>query len=147
MLKTGRRSHDQPSAKKKTPFDRVMFYDGMHGKVQENCYKLVVGSFAKLPEEKKKTKLKSYQNVATAIVQNWIKSKEGAKVLSNPKYVNFGVSAILNEKDNSLTITHVVGSEPFVLPDGVAGIIEQSATRKPSRPRTRKRSSTTAILS
>ncbi len=119
MLKTGRISHDQPSAKKKTPFDRVMFYDGMHGKVQENCYKVAVGSFAKLPGETTKTKLKSYQNVAKAIAQNWIKSKEGSKMLADPKYVNYGVSAILNEKDNSLIITHIVGSEPFVLPDGV----------------------------
>jgi hypothetical protein len=119
MLKTGRVSHDQPSAKKRSPFDRVMFYDGMHGNVQENCYKVAVGSFVKLPGEVKKTKLKSYQNVAKAIAQNWIKSKEGAIVLANPKYVNYGVSAMLNEKDNSLIITHLLGSEPFVLPEGV----------------------------
>ncbi|MBL4593922.1 MAG: hypothetical protein JKX68_08915, partial [Flavobacteriales bacterium] len=119
MLKTGRISHDQPSAKKDTPFKRVMFYDGMHGKVGENCYKLVVGTVAKLPGETKKTKLKSYQNVATAIAQGWVQSKDGAEIIANGKYVNYGISVILNEKDKSLVATHVVGSEPFVLPEGV----------------------------
>lgn len=32
---------------------------------------------------------------------------------------------------------------PFVFPDGIVGITEQSATRSPSTPRTRKRSSVT----
>jgi hypothetical protein len=119
LLKTGRVTHDQPSLRKRTPFDRVMYYDGMHGKVQENCYKLAIGSFEKLPGETKKTKLKSYQNVATAIAQYWISSKECAQLLSNPKYVNYGVSAQLSERDHSIIITHVIGSEPFVLPEGV----------------------------
>ena len=119
MLRNGRVTHNQPSVKKKTPFDRVLFYDGMHGKVQENCYKLAIGSVVKISGGKKKTKLKSYQNVAIAIAQNWIQSKEGALIFANPKYVNYGMSALLNEKDNSLIITHLVGSEPFVLPEGV----------------------------
>ncbi len=119
MVKTGRVSHDQPSTKKETPFKRVLFYDGMHGKVGENCYKLVVGTVAKLPGETKKIKLKSYQNVATAIAQGWVQSEDGAKILGDGKYVNYGISVVLNEKDKSLTATHVVGSEPFVLPEGV----------------------------
>jgi len=119
ILKTGKITHDQPSSKKETPFKRVMFYDGMHGKVGENCYKLIVGTLAKLPGETKKTKLKSYQNVATAIAQGWIQSKDGGEILLNGKYVNYGISVVLDEKDNSLVATHVVGSEPFVLPEGI----------------------------
>ena len=119
MLKTGRIDHNQSSAKKKTPFDRVLFYDGMHGAVQESCYMLVVGSYAKLPGETKKTKLKSYQNVAIAIAQNWIKTKEGQRVFADAKYVNYGISAQLNERNNSIIVTHLVGLEPFVLPQGV----------------------------
>ena len=112
-------SHEQPSSRKRTPFDRVMYYDGMHGKVQENCYKLAIGSFAKLPGETKKTKLKSYQNVATAIAKYWIASKEGKAMFLNPEYVNYGVSALISDRDHSIIITHLLGSEPFVLPEGV----------------------------
>ena len=119
MSKTGKITHSQPSPKKDTPFNRVMFYDGMHGKVGENCYKLIVGTMAKLPGETKKTKLKSYQNVAKAIAQGWINSDDGSKILTNLKYVNYGISIALNEKDKSIIATHVVGSESFVLPEGV----------------------------
>ena len=119
MSKTGKISHGQPSTKKDTPFKRVMFYDGMHGKVGENCYKLIVGTITKLPGETKKTKLKSYQNIATAIAQGWINSDDGSKILTDLKYVNYGISIALNVKDKSIVATHVVGSEPFVLPDGV----------------------------
>jgi len=119
MLKTGRITHDQPSVKKETPFSRVMFYDGMHGLVGENCYKLIVGTIVKLPGETKKTKLKSYHNVATAIAQGWIHSEDGGKIIGNGKYVSYGISVVLNERDNSIIATHVVGSEPFVLPEGL----------------------------
>ena len=120
MLKSGRVSHDQPSGKKDTPFNRVMFYDGMHGKVGENCMKIGIDNVVKLPGETKKTKLKSFQNVATAIAQGWIQSADGAKILGDGKYMNYGVSILMNEKDHSILATHVVGSEPFVLPEGVA---------------------------
>ena len=119
IIKTRRVSHNQPSLKKATPFKRVMFYDGMHSYVGENCYSLIVGTMAKLPGESEKTKLKSYHNVATAIAQNWIQLKGGAEIISDAKYVNYGISVVLNEVDKSLVATHVVGSEPFVLPEGV----------------------------
>jgi uncharacterized protein YkwD len=119
MIKMGKATHKQPSPKKETPFKRVMFYDGMHGFVGENCFKLIVGTIAKIPGESKKVKLKSYENVAKAIVQTWIHSKEDVAVISNPKYLTFGLSVMLNEKDKSLVATHVLGSEAFTLPEGV----------------------------
>jgi uncharacterized protein YkwD len=119
IAKDGKVSHEQPSAKKETPFKRVMSYDGMHGKVGENCFKLIVGTTTKLPEASNKIKLKSYQNVASAIAQGWIHSEDGSKILSDLKYVNYGISIAFNEKDKSIVATHVVGYEPFVLPDGV----------------------------
>ena len=118
IAKTGRVSHKQPSNKKNTPFKRAMFYDGMHEIVGENCYKLIVGTKTKLPREDKKTKLKSYKNVAKAIALNWISSKEGSAIISNPKYVHYGVSIVLIEETKTIVATHVVGSQPFVLPDG-----------------------------
>ena len=118
-LKLGKVAHVQTASKKETPFKRVLFYDGMHGKVGENCFKVGVGSYVKLPGETTKTKLKSYENVARAIAQGWIQSKDGAKIVGNGKYVNYGISVILNEKDHSVYATHVVGSEPFVLPEGI----------------------------
>lgn len=120
IFRTGRLEHKQPSSKKNTPFKRALYYDGMHGVVGENCFKLIVGTFVKLPGEVKKTKLKSYDNVAKAIAQNWIASKDGAIILSNDKYINYGISIILEKQEDRtlLVATHVVGSQPFVLPKG-----------------------------
>ena len=119
ILKTGKASHEQPSAKKETPFNRVMFYDGMHGLVGENCYSLTVGTPVKLPGSPKKVVLKSYHNVATAISQGWISSSKGEQILANPKYVNSGIAVLFNEKNKMIVATQVVGSAPFVLPEGV----------------------------
>lgn len=120
ILRSGRVDHKQSSSKKDTPFKRVLFYDGMHGTVGENCFSLIVDSYVKLPGEAKKTKLKSYDNVAKAITLNWLTSKEGAEIISNEKYVNYGISIILEEEDDKKTLvaTHVVASQPFVLPLG-----------------------------
>jgi uncharacterized protein YkwD len=119
ILKTGKVTHDQPSTKKETPFNRVMFFDGMHGKVGENCYKLVVGTLAKEPGGTKKIKLKSYANVATAIAQGWIQSSDGELIIGNAKYVNAGIAVLFDERSKTIVATHVVGSEPFVLPEGI----------------------------
>ena len=42
-------SHTQPIKKKATPFDRVIFYNGMHGAVGENCLKVSIGAKVKMP--------------------------------------------------------------------------------------------------
>ena len=119
ILKTGKVTHDQLSSKKETPFNRVLFYDGMHGYVAENCYSITIGSQVKLPGENKKINIKSYHQVATIIVQGWITSSEGESIIANPKYVNSGIAVLFNEKNKTIVATHVVGSEPFVLPEGV----------------------------
>jgi uncharacterized protein YkwD len=119
MVKTGKISHSQASSKKETPFDRVMFYNGMHGKVGENIFKIVIDTYTKISGSSKKVKLKSYKNVATAIAQGWIKDKEGAKNLGSGKYVNSGLAVIFNEKEKTIIATQVVGSVPFPLPEGV----------------------------
>jgi uncharacterized protein YkwD len=119
MLKTGKAAHEQASAKKATAFDRVMFYEGMHGKVAENVYKIAVGSYTKIKGTSKKLKLKSYKNVGTAIVQGWATTKDGAKILGNPKFANSGISAIFDPKQKIIVVTQVVGSVPYPLPEGV----------------------------
>ncbi|MEJ6736482.1 MAG: hypothetical protein QNK84_05555 [Flavobacteriales bacterium] len=121
ILSSGRVEHKQASTKKDSPFKRVLFYDGMHGLVGENCYKLIVDSYVSLPGELKKTKLKSYENVAKAIALNWLTSKGGVTIIGNEKYVNYGISIILEEGEEKKTLvaTHVVASQPFVLAVGV----------------------------
>jgi len=121
ILKSGRLGHKQSSTKKDSPFKRVLFYDGMHGFVGENCYRLIVDSYVKFPGDDTKTKLKSYGNVAKAIALNWLTTKDGAEIIGNEKYVNYGISIILEEQEGikTLVATHVVASQPFVLPKGV----------------------------
>ena len=119
ILKTGKISHDQTSSKKETPLNRVLFYDGMHGQVGENCYAITVGTPIKVEGSSKKITLKSYHQVASAIAQGWIESPEGELIIGNAKYVNSGIAVLFNPKDKMIIATHIVGSEPFVLPEGV----------------------------
>jgi len=119
ILKSGSLTHAQPSGKKDTPFKRVMFYNGMHGKVAENCYKIAFNTYMKLPGSSEKTKIKSYQSVANAIVLGWLSTKDDEEIINNSKYLNSGLSVILDEKNKTVIATHVVGSEPYLLPLGV----------------------------
>ncbi|MCO6501056.1 MAG: CAP domain-containing protein [Vicingus serpentipes] len=119
ILKSGSVTHSQPSGKKDTPFNRAMFYDGMHGKVSENCYKVKIDTYMKSPKSGGKVKIKSYESVAKIIVEGWLADKDDKEVISNPKYVNSGLAVLLDEKDKTVIATHVVASEPYLLPPGV----------------------------
>ncbi|MCB0409176.1 MAG: hypothetical protein KDD29_03095, partial [Flavobacteriales bacterium] len=48
ILKGGRVVHDQNNKKKATPFDRVVFYEGLINEVGENCMQTALGAKVKV---------------------------------------------------------------------------------------------------
>lgn len=116
ILKSGKIAHDQPNKKKATPFDRVLFYEGMHSEVGENCMQTMLGAKVKVAGQSKRVTLKSYDNVAEAIVSAWIAAKESPEVIFNQNYYNVGTSISVDVKTKKIIATQVYGSEPFILP-------------------------------
>ncbi len=118
-LKSGRVSHAQTLKKKATPFDRVIFYEGMHGYVAENCQQVVIGSKVKVPGSKKGMVIKSYQHVANYIVQEWMKAKGGKEILLDITSFRISTAFAIDPKKKMIYATQLYGSEPFILPLGV----------------------------
>lgn len=119
ILKTGKVEHEQPNKKKFTPFDRVVFYDGLHAEVGENCMQTVLGSKIKIPGTNDKLTLKSYDDAAEAFVLAWINAKESPQVIFNKAYYNVGTSVSFDAKSKLIIATQVYGSEPFIMPNGI----------------------------
>ncbi|MCB0401371.1 MAG: hypothetical protein KDD41_04760 [Flavobacteriales bacterium] len=118
ILKEGRLTHDQPLKKKATPFDRVRFYDGMHGKVAENCSQFVIGTRVRIPGDRKSVLIKSYEDIANYIFNDWKNAKD-EKTLLSKNYFRMATAFAVDVKKKTFTVTQLYGSEPFKLPSGV----------------------------
>lgn len=117
ILKTEKVTHDQSNKKKATPFDRVVFYNGMNNEVGENAMQTVLG--AKVKAGLERITLKTYDDVANAFALSWAAAKESPQVLFNVNYYNVGTSVVLDDKTKKIVATQVYGSEPFIMPDGM----------------------------
>lgn len=119
ILKSGRVTHDQPVKKKATSFDRVVFYDGMHGNVAENCYQITIGAKIRVPGKRATKIMKSYQDVANYVTSEWIDAKSGKEILLNVNYTKISTAFAVDDKEKTIVITQLYASEPFKLPEGV----------------------------
>ncbi len=119
LLKEGRLTHDQPVKKKATPFDRVIFYDGMHGVVTENVHQFAIGTRVRLPGSRKSTLIKSYEKIADYIFNEWKEAKDGAEVLLSKDYFRIATAFAADPKTKIFTVVQLYGSEPFKLPEGI----------------------------
>lgn len=119
ILKSGRVTHDQPIKKKATAFDRVIFFDGMHGNVSENCSQVVIGARVRVHGQKSGKIIKSYQDVANYVAQQWIDAKGGKEMLLNPIFTKIITAFAIDEKKKMIIATQLYASEPFQLPEGV----------------------------
>lgn len=120
--KNSRVEHTQPSKKKASPFKRVKYYGGLHGLVGENCHQVVLGVKTKVYGEKQRVVLKSYEDVANALVKGWINSKGHLQNIINENYYKVGTAIAVDKEAKFIYATQVFGSEPFVLPKGVKPI-------------------------
>jgi len=119
ILKSGKVSHEQPVKKKSTPFDRVLFYEGLHSEIGENCMQTALGAKVKISGQTNRITLKTYEQVADAIVSAWVNAKESPEVVFNQLYYTVGTSVVVDNKSKKIIATQVYGSEPFILPENI----------------------------
>lgn len=119
ILKSGRVTHDQPVKKKATPFDRVVFFDGMHGKVAENCQQVTVGARIRIPGQRSGKILKSYQDFADYVTREWMDAKGGKEILLDITFTKIATAFAVDEKKKMIIATQLYATEPFKLPEGV----------------------------
>lgn len=119
IIKEGRLTHDQPIKKKATPFNRVIFYDGMHGKVTENVFQFVLGTRVRIPGSRKSTLIKSYEKIADYIFNEWKDAKDGASILLSKDFFRISTAFAIDQKSKTFSVVQLYGSEPFNLPTGV----------------------------
>lgn len=119
ILKSGRVTHEQPIKKKATAFDRVIFFDGMHGNVSENCQQITIGARVRGGGQKSGGIIKSYKAVADYIAHEWINAKGGKEMLLNPTFTKIITAFAIDEKKKMIIATQLYASEPFKLPEGV----------------------------
>jgi uncharacterized protein YkwD len=107
MTAEGAIGHMQKSKEKRTPYDRVVFYDGSHSTVGENVQMYPVAY-----EVKQSKNRLTYERLAQDMVKVWIKSKPHYKNLINPSFKTVGHA--LTMKDGMVYACEVFGSTPFV---------------------------------
>ncbi|MCG8576299.1 MAG: CAP domain-containing protein [Flavobacteriales bacterium] len=99
-------THSQKSAEKRSPLDRVIYYDGGHNLVGENV------QYQNLLQMQKKAKNRlTYQKLAKEIVGSWKKSKGHYANMINNDFK--GVSHQYAIVDGVLYCCQVLASEPF----------------------------------
>ncbi len=99
-------THDQKAKIKRTPYDRVLFYNGSHNAVGENVQMYDLAYALK----KSKNRL-TYERLAKDIVKEWVKSKPHYQNLVNPDFKTTGHQFTL--RDGKLYCCQVLGSAPF----------------------------------
>ncbi len=114
----GRITHDQPSKKMATPGQRVLAAGGLHADVTENCQSVLIGAKTRVAGSRQRVILKTYEQVADAIVKGWLHNKRVKETLLSPEYYNVGTATGADKDKGLIYATQVYGSEPFIAPPG-----------------------------
>ncbi len=112
LVKNKSLTHTEPSAKYKTPLDRVKASYGTHTSVAENV------AYVSLFNSKKRQIYKTYEYLADKFVKNWVKSKGHFKNIKWNIAAESGVSVQYDSKTGRVYATQVFGNKPF---EGIKG--------------------------
>lgn len=110
-------THQQKTPKKNGPVDRVVFYNGTHDGVGENCLMTPVGKrVLKNPKNKKDTSTvtyTTYEQVANAFFQMWKNSPGHYKNMIDPRYEVQGLGFSFNAARQEIYVAQVFGIKPY----------------------------------
>lgn len=106
-------THDQPSVKKRTPADRIAWYNGNHEISGENC--LYVPLHVPLTNKWSKTSvvIDTYDKLAEQLFQQWKNSPPHYANMVKPEYEVQGLSVRYNAKTNKLFAAQVFACRPY----------------------------------
>lgn len=119
QLMIKRLTHKQKTWNKKTPFDRVAYYEGTHSLVGENCAFTFFNKSVRLKKVKKAVYINSQELIAEAIFNSWKHSPGHYANMVNPDYVTTGINFAIDPKTNKIYATQVFGGTVYKAPAGI----------------------------
>jgi uncharacterized protein YkwD len=110
----GKLVHEQDNSKKKSVFQRVLFYEGLHAQLEENLSELSFGAKEALTPNGIREEIDSDEKLVKAILASWLEDEKSSKLnLLDPNFYKVGITAIItNEVEYLFSV--VFGSEPYV---------------------------------
>ena len=109
----GKLEHEQDNAKKKNVVQRVLYYEGLHGHVEENLSQITLGAKEALVPNGVRVPIDSDEKVVQAIVAAWLEDEKSSKLnVLDPNFYTFGVSVIETD-DVDFLFCAVFGNQPF----------------------------------
>ena len=109
----GRLVHTQGNSKKENVAQRVLYYEGLHGTVEENLSQVSFGAKEALEPNGVRVEIDTDQKLVKAIVAAWLEDEKSSKLnVLDPNFNTLGVSVIIsNEVDYLFCV--VFGNEPY----------------------------------
>ena len=109
----GRLVHTQDNSKKETVAQRVLYYEGLHGAVEENLSQIAFGAKEALEPNGVRVEIDTDEKMVQAIVAAWLEDEKSSKLnLLDPNCRTIGVSVIITQEVDHLFCV-VFGNEPY----------------------------------
>ncbi len=107
-------THNQKEKIKENPKLRVVFYNGTHDAVGENCIKIPLKTPFKPKYKKNEITVTTYNQLAEALFLGWKNSPGHYKNMIEPRYDMQGIAFSIDLDSNYIYSAQVFSTKPFV---------------------------------
>jgi uncharacterized protein YkwD len=114
MQSTHTVGHNQKIKGKENPHNRVLFYNGTHDMVGENCIEILLKTKMKTKYAPAPIIVNTYEQAAEALFQGWKNSPLHYKNMIEPKFDVSGLGFAFAADSSVLYCTQVFATKPFV---------------------------------
>ena len=109
----GRLVHTHDNSKKENVTQRVLYYEGLHGRLEENLSQIAYGSKEALEPNGLREEIDTDQKLVKAIAAAWLEDEKSSKLnVLDPQFTTLGLSVIVSDEVDHLFCA-VFGSEPY----------------------------------
>ena len=109
----GKLVHIQDNSKKESVRKRVLYYEGLHGQLEENLSQISFGAKEALEPNGLRVELDSDEKVVKAIVAAWLEDEKSSKLnLLDPNFYTLG-SSVIESNETDFLFCAVFGNEPY----------------------------------
>ncbi len=124
MQSTHKVGHDQKVKGKETPHKRVVFYNGTHDQVGENCIEIFLKRPMKTKYSHDPVTVTTYEQAAEALFLGWKNSPGHYKNMITPGYDVAGLGFAFSPDSSILYCTQVFSAKPYIQPKGLESPID-----------------------
>ncbi|MFL5765007.1 MAG: CAP domain-containing protein [Bacteroidia bacterium] len=122
-------THSQPSAEKKNPSQRVLFYGGQHDGVGENCLFDFLFTTTISKNKKDTSFINTYADAAAAFFKSWKNSPGHYKNMIEPKYDVQGIAFSYNPSTKKIYASQVFGMAPYAYDKRLQGLLSSQGIK------------------